>query len=134
MLELTSAGQQPLRALLGLEIVLNLLAPTEPDRYFEIGGQKHQLRWAAAVPVSPDAAPLRVVDEWQNVAATIVAPAASQQWVAPIETVSESELGFERVYQGSQILTLWPLELAAGGTWRSELTLRLAPAHVPGSR
>jgi len=33
---------------------------------------------------------------------------ASQEfWVAPIETVSESEGGFERVYQGSQILALW---------------------------
>jgi hypothetical protein len=28
-------------------------------------------------------------------------------WIAPIETVSESEGGFERVYQGSQILALW---------------------------
>jgi alpha-amylase len=69
------------------------------------------------------------VDEWQNVAATIQAPAATQFWVAPIETVSESELGFERVYQGSQILILWPVEIATGSPWRGEAVLRLAPAH-----
>jgi alpha-amylase len=76
-------------------------------------------------------AQLRVVDEWQNVAATIEAPAASQLWVSPIETVSESEEGFERVYQGSQILIVWPAEIAAGSPWRGEATLRIAPALPP---
>jgi alpha-amylase len=72
---------------------------------------------------------LRVVDEWQNVAATLEAPAAAEFWVAPIETVSESELGFERVYQGSQVLVLWPVEIATGSPWRGEAVLRVAPAH-----
>ncbi len=75
------------------------------------------------------ASTLRVVDEWQNVAATIEAPSAGQFWIAPIETVSESELGFERVYQGSQILALWPVELAAGAPWRGEAILRITPAR-----
>ena len=56
------------------------------------------------------------MDEWQNVAASIEATYAKEIWVAPIETISESEEGFERVYQGSQILAVWPLELAAGKT------------------
>jgi alpha-amylase len=128
--ELSAAGSQPLRALLGLEVVLNLLAPTEPDRYFEAHSRRHPLRWAAAVPANG----LRVVDEWQNVAATIEAPAATQFWIAPIETVSESELGFERVYQGSQILALWPVEIATGSPWRGEAALRIAPAHSPSRR
>ena len=124
-LELSAAGAQPLRAFLGLELVLNFLAPTEPDRFFEVQGERHPLRWTAAVPAST----LRVVDEWQNVAATIEAPSAGQFWIAPIETVSESELGFERVYQGSQILALWPVELAAGAPWRGEAILRITPAR-----
>jgi len=45
---------------------------------------------------------LSVVDEWQDVAVTIDAPGAIHLWVAPIETVSESEEDSERVYQGSQ--------------------------------
>jgi hypothetical protein len=128
-LELSASGSQPLRAFLGLEVVLNLLAPTEPDRYFEVQGQRHTLRWAAAVPAAPTGASVRLVDEWQNVAATIDAPSATQFWIAPIETVSESELGFERVYQGSQILALWPVEIAAGAPWRGEAILRVTPAR-----
>src|SRR2546426_8237225 len=31
-------------------------------------------------------------------------------WVVPIETISQSEAGFERVYQGSAILVVWKSE------------------------
>jgi len=34
---------------------------------------------------------------------------------APIDTISNSEAGFERVYQGSALVFSWPLVLAAGG-------------------
>ena len=34
---------------------------------------------------------------------------------APVETVSLSEAGFERVYQGLAILLCWPVELPPGG-------------------
>jgi alpha-amylase len=132
--ELSATGSQPLRAFLGLELVLNFLAPTEPDRYFEAQGKKHPLRWTAAVPEAKADSSLRVVDEWQNVAATIDAPSITHFWIAPIETVSESELGFERVYQGSQILALWPVEIATGSPWRGEAVLRIAPAHLKAGK
>jgi len=35
-------------------------------------------------------------------------------WWAPVETVSNSEAGFERVYQGAGILVSWPLSLGPG--------------------
>jgi 4-alpha-glucanotransferase len=35
-------------------------------------------------------------------------------WWAPVETVSNSEAGFERVYQGAGILFNWPLSLEVG--------------------
>jgi 4-alpha-glucanotransferase len=44
---------------------------------------------------------------------TFVEPAADAWW-APIETVSNSENGFERVYQGSALLLSWPLTLGPG--------------------
>ncbi len=109
----------------GLEVVLNFLAPDEPDRYFEVQGRRHRLRWSGAAP----APSLRVADEWQNVAAALEAPGAHEFWVAPVETVSLSEDGFERIYQGSQILAVWPLELFAGATWSARLSLRVSPAR-----
>jgi 4-alpha-glucanotransferase len=47
---------------------------------------------------------------------TTTAPGADAWW-APIETVSNSEDGFERVYQGSALLLSWPVRLAPGQRW-----------------
>ena len=101
---------------------MNFLAPSESNRFFELDGRRFPLRWSAAVP----AAGLRVVDEWQQAAVALEAPAARHLWVAPIETVSESEDGFERIYQGSQIAAVWPVELAAGAEWKGQLVLRVS--------
>ena len=43
---------------------------------------------------------------------------AADAWWSPIETVSNSESGFERVYQGSSLLFSWPLRLGAGESRR----------------
>jgi 4-alpha-glucanotransferase len=107
---------------LGIENVLNFLAPSAPDRYFESDGQRFPLRWGAAVPASE----LHIVDEWQGINVTLSAPGARDFWIAPIETVSESEEGFERIYQGSQIIAVWPLELASGAEQRCQLAMKVA--------
>ena len=48
---------------------------------------------------------------------TTVDPPATTWW-SPIETISNSESGFERVYQGSALVFVWPTELAPGGSTR----------------
>lgn len=112
----------------GVEVVLNLLAPNEPDRYFEFSRNRHPLAWSGIVPGNQ----ILAVDEWQDVAIELNAPHVSHLWVAPIETVSESEDGFERVYQGSQILAVWPVELAAGAAWTVEVSLAVTNASGRG--
>jgi hypothetical protein len=51
-----------------------------------------------------------LVDEWLALEARLRwSPAAELAW-GPVETVSVSEGGFERIYQGLALLLLWPLE------------------------
>jgi hypothetical protein len=115
--------------LAGIEIVLNFLAPNEPDRYFEYAvnakPERQRLGWSGEIVRTE----LRIVDEWQNVAASIGIPSGGKFWVAPIETVSESEEGFERVYQGSQILGVCPVELAPAGEWTGSWQLSVDKSH-----
>jgi hypothetical protein len=47
-------------------------------------------------------------------------------WWAPVETVSNSEGGFERVYQGAGLLLSWPLALAPDDTWTVTVTQAVA--------
>jgi 4-alpha-glucanotransferase len=105
----------------GVECVLNFLAPAEPDRFFECATGRHNLRFAGALP-----GPLvRVEDGWQRMRVTVHAPACEEFWIAPIETVSESEGGFERVYQGSQILALWRPDLTKKTSFSARLMWRI---------
>lgn len=50
-------------------------------------------------------------------------------WWAPIETVSNSENGFERVYQGSGLLLSWRLQLRPGERWDRVVRHRISTAH-----
>src|SRR5712692_6685560 len=105
----------------GIESVINLLAPTEPDRFFETPAGRVNLRFSGTLP----APILRMEDGWQRVRVALHAPLVEEFWVAPIETVSESEEGLERVYQGSQILALWRPSFITQKTWSTRLTWRI---------
>src|SRR5262249_54804833 len=105
----------------GVECVVNLLAPDEPDRFFETPEERHLLRWTG---VSPGPL-LSMQDSWQRLRLAIYAPGAKEFWVSPIETVSESEEGFERVYQGSQILAVGHPDPTPQGAWSSRLVWRV---------
>lgn len=55
----------------------------------------------------------------------------AEVWIAPIETVSSSESGVERTYQGSQLLCLWSPGLGPGETRRVVLRHRLRVERDP---
>jgi alpha-amylase len=114
--------KQPLdrAVILGIESIVNLLAPAEGNRFFETQEGPRNLRFSGELP-GPI---LRMEDGWQRVRITLHAPGTDNFWIAPIETVSESEEGFERVYQGSQILARWRIStekiFSARLVWRIE--------------
>ncbi|HJY89921.1 MAG TPA: alpha-amylase/4-alpha-glucanotransferase domain-containing protein, partial [Candidatus Acidoferrum sp.] len=105
----------------GIESVINFLAPADSDRFFETPEGPQNLRFSGTL-----AGPLlHMEDGWQRIRASLHAPASSEFWVAPIETVSESEGGFERVYQGSQILAVWRPDLTVHPSFSSRLLWRM---------
>jgi hypothetical protein len=106
---------------IGIESVVNLLAPTESDRFFETPEGKQNLRFSGSVSGSS----LRMEDGWQRLRIALHAPGAQHFWIDPIETVSESEEGFERVYQGAQILAVWYPPLSHEQEWKGTLVWRV---------
>jgi 4-alpha-glucanotransferase len=101
--------------LLGVEMVFNLLAPNAPDRYFAAAGERHPLEFSGEIQ-SPK---LELVDEWQGVRLVLEARPECRWWIVPIRTVSQSEAGFETVYQGSAILAVWGINASTSpeGRW-----------------
>ena len=68
-----------------------------------------------------------LVDEWIGVTACLAwRPAAELAW-APVQTVSVSEAGFERIYQGTAFLLAWPVALAPGEGLELSVELTVGP-------
>jgi alpha-amylase len=100
----------------GVQWNLALSAGDAPGRYLTAPGRP-SLGSAGRLTGEREIA---LVDEWLGLAARLAwTPAAEATW-GPVETVSVSEAGFERIYQGLALLLLWPL----GGEAREmEITL-----------
>ncbi len=108
---------------LGLEVVLNLLAGNAPDRYYSAPGWKQNLEWMGE---RSEPGPLTMVDEWLKVSIELAPqPLPKLWWLNPIFSVSQSEEGFEKVYQGSSIMPVWDLDLKTSDTWEGSLSLIL---------
>ena len=58
-----------------------------------------------------------LVDEWIGVRAALTWSTGAELAWGPVETVSVSEAGFERIYQGLALLLTWPLEAGPTELW-----------------
>jgi hypothetical protein len=112
-------GDEPLEGRWAVQWNLTLSAGEAPGRYFRVAGRpslgsRGRLRAVHG---------LAMVDEWLGcqLALSWMMP-AEVAW-APVETVSLSETGFERIYQGSALLFVWPVRLLPGQTWETSLRL-----------
>ncbi len=105
-----SAG--PVRFDLGVEWALTMLGGGgNPAAYYRVGAETvgHDSTGEHDAVASVVSGNTYVGLE---LSATVDRPAAA--WWSPIETISNSEFGFERVYQGSALVFVWPVELAPG--------------------
>ncbi len=121
---LTNESDEPVRLCFASEWAFSLLAPVAPDRYFEANG----VRLAEAQMNSTGSViggHLKMVDEYLGLAIALEAPKASEIIRFPLESVSTSEAGFERIYQGSILMPVWTLDLPADGEWETRMTVAI---------
>ncbi|HET6511436.1 MAG TPA: alpha-amylase/4-alpha-glucanotransferase domain-containing protein [Candidatus Kapabacteria bacterium] len=119
----TNESAQPLGLRFAPEWTFNLLAGDAHDRYYSIRGQKlpdPQMRSIGEVLGEQE---LDLIDEYLKLRINLTFPEASGFWRFPIETVSLSEAGFERVYQGSIIWPLYDLVLQPGESRERKLSV-----------
>ena len=60
-----------------------------------------------------------------NVNVKLLPQPAATLWRRPIETVSQSERGFERSYQGTSLVFSWVAEVGGDGVIEAMLVLRV---------
>ncbi|HET9851389.1 MAG TPA: alpha-amylase/4-alpha-glucanotransferase domain-containing protein, partial [Candidatus Limnocylindrales bacterium] len=112
---LENRGDAALEARVGLEYAITMLGGGgNPEAWWEVGSERSSHDGVgAALGVE------RVAhgNGWLGVQLETTIDPVADAWHAPIETVSNSEAGFERVYQGSALLLSWPVHLAPGERW-----------------
>ncbi len=100
------------------------LAAGEDDRYFYHAGQKRagQLQTLQNLNIADR---IGLVDEWLGLDVSLSLSKPGGFWACPIQTVSQSEGGFELVHQSTAVLPYWLIEPDAKGRWEVSLSLNL---------
>ena len=111
---------------IGVEWALTMLGGGgNPAAWWDVGGERtgHDTSGTAT-----DLSTIAQGNDDIGVSVTTTTSPADAWW-APIETVSNSEAGFERVYQGSALLLSWPVRLAPGERWTRTIVNTVATAR-----
>jgi len=121
---IASQTEVPCAVRFGVELNLTLLAGNDPQRYYEMPDRgRVRLHERGQCPATDR---FSMVDEWSRLRVTLCLERPGEIWYMPIETVSRSEEGIERTYQGSALLASWLLTLHPGASERVKVRLEIA--------
>jgi hypothetical protein len=117
-----NTGDLPLEARVGVEWALTMLGGGgNPEAWWEIDGERSRHDGAGAATAVSN---IGQGNSWLGLAVQTAVSPPADAWHAPIETVSNSEAGFERAYQGGALLLSWPVSIPAGGSWSASVEHR----------
>ena len=106
---IANRGAGRVDARLGIEWSLTMLGGGgNPAAYYAVGDARHPHDSEGQASGSS----IESGNAYIGIALVTELEPAGDLWWAPIDTISNSEAGFERVYQGSSLLLSWPLALA----------------------
>jgi alpha-amylase len=119
----------PLR--FAVELNVAAMAGRADDRFFvdHQGARLGRLDSRLELGDSPG---LRLRDEWLDLELSLDWSSPARLWCFPVETVSQSEGGYEGVYQSSVIMPHWLIHAPDDRRW--EVTIRWSVAPVRESR
>jgi hypothetical protein len=115
----------------GVEFNFAGMAAGAADRYYyDFRGR--QIGQLEAVHDLPPSGRIGLVDEWlgEDVSLEVTQPAGF--WTFPIETISQSEGGYEAVHQSSCVIPHWEITAPEDGVWSVKITLSIdtSAAHA----
>ncbi|MGQ9586549.1 MAG: alpha-amylase/4-alpha-glucanotransferase domain-containing protein [Anaerolineae bacterium] len=121
-----------LEARFGVETNWATLGGNGPQAWYQFpAGEREGL---AARGQRRDLAAFGLVVAWDGWEAQVECEPAAEVWYFPLETVNNSEAGFERVYQGACVTPTWVLRLEPGQAWEARLRFCLRSSSETSPR
>jgi hypothetical protein len=122
--EFICPGSEPTSILYGCEFNLNLYSDQDPKRYYFFPDANRR-REVSETGHEGNLKRFELVNESDQLNAAFAFSRPVSVWFFPLMTISQSEEGFERTYQGSSLLFLHPLELSQGQKAKLQIELEL---------
>jgi len=105
------------------------MAAGADDRYFYHAGNKRAGQLQTLQDLT-NADGIGLVDEWLGLDASVTLSRQGGIWAFPIQTVSQSEGGFELVHQSTVVMPHWLVEPDSQGRWKVTLSLKMDVARA----
>lgn len=120
----TNEGGIKLKAKFGVETNWALMGGNAPGSYFDSGGLRGKVMLDTAGRCkAADWFAMHI--DWLGMDIKCSWNRNASVWWYPVETISNSEGGFERIYQGLCVMPLWKIVLMPGEEWKEELRISL---------
>ncbi len=107
-----------------VELNFASMAAGQPDRYF-YDSEGQRLGPLETVLELPAGDRIGLVDEWLGIDVGIEVSEPAKIWTFPIQTVSQSEGGFELVHQSSVVVPFWRFVADESGQWGCTFSLNV---------
>lgn len=122
--QLTNTSDESMSFWFAPEMNFNFLAPDASDRYFfELTGEKCDPAILASKDDKANSEGIGIADEWLGIKVLLKWSKIARMWRYPVFSVSNSEAGFERIYQGSAIVPNWHVDLKGREKFEVEIYL-----------
>jgi 4-alpha-glucanotransferase len=99
------------------------------DRFFSGAGGERLGQLGQRLDLT-NADTLGLTDQWLDLAVLLELDRSGGMWAFPVETVSQSEAGFERVHQSVCVMPHWTVQGDAAGRWAVQMTVRACRAST----
>ena len=123
---IVNRGKVPIHCKFGVEFNINLLGGNCQDRYYKINNKKLKNGHLASQGMADKVEKLQLIDEATGFSISFFfQDKLINLWRFPIETASNSESGFEKVYQSSVLFPNWEINLNPSMSWNCDFHLNV---------
>ncbi|MGV7220459.1 MAG: alpha-amylase/4-alpha-glucanotransferase domain-containing protein [Nitrospinales bacterium] len=119
--KITNEGNGIINFRFGVEFNLTLLAKDAVDRYYTLNEDRLPDGLMKSEGELTSVEKFALHDDWSKFVISFLISEGANLWRFPVETVSQSEGGYEKTYQGSCVLIHWDITLNGSKTTELEI-------------
>ncbi|NPV25878.1 MAG: DUF1926 domain-containing protein [Firmicutes bacterium] len=116
-----NCSETPVNVTFGIEFNLSMPACGSEWGQYQLNGEPPEPSSLASWGEDEGVKQVSLVDRIMGGQVTLSWDQPAWLWRWPVETVSQSEQGWEKTYQSSMVMPRWKLELKPGESWRVNL-------------